>query len=331
MLKFIFYTKGSENVLDFFSNVYAFFYTLFSQIIAAFSNIRIADIIDIIIMTFVVYKAVELFRDTRAKQLFKGIFVLALIYLISVWFNLVSLKWLMIKVVDYGIIALAIVFQPELRRMLEKVGRSRFGMFRFSGSNNVNQETLKCIDAVCRASVKMQEQKCGALMVIERTTVLGEIAGTGVTIDAEISSDLICNIFYPKSPLHDGGMIIREGRVQAAGCILPLAQNNNLIAKELGTRHRAAIGMSENSDAVIVVVSEETGTISIAVNGSIKRNFTSISLREELINQIMSDEETESKGIREQFKDLVKNKLKFGRTSQNEGNKNDEQENQKNQ
>ncbi len=330
MRKFEIYIKGSENVFDFFSNVYAFFYTLFSQIIAAFSNIRIADVFDIIIMTFVIYKAVELFRDTRAKQLFKGIFVLGLIYIIAVGFNLVSLKWLMIKVVDYGIIALAVVFQPELRRMLEKVGRSHFGMFRFSGSSSVNQNSLKCIDAVCRAAVKMQEQKCGALMVIERTTVLGEIAGTGVTIDAEVSSDLICNIFYPKSPLHDGGMIIREGRVNAAGCILPLAQNNNLIAKELGTRHRAAIGMSENSDAVCVVVSEETGAISVAINGLIKRNFTSISLREELINQIMSDQETESKGFKEAVKDLITNKLKFGRT-QNEGNKEDEQEQQKNQ
>lgn len=278
----------------FFSNVYAFFYTLFNQIIAAFGSMRIADYLDIIIMTFIIYKAIELFRDTRAKQLFKGIFLLFAVYLVSVWFDLVTLKWLMIKVVDYGIIALAIIFQPELRRMLEKMGRSGFGIFRFgSGPKISNDEMLRCIDAVCRASLKMQEQKCGALMVLERATLLGEISSTGVILDAETSSDLICNVFYPKSPLHDGGMILRDGRIYAAGCILPLAQNNNTIAKELGTRHRAAIGMSENSDAVVVVVSEETGTISVAVNGVIKRDYTSINLREELINLMVHSDTKE--------------------------------------
>ena len=290
----------------FFSEIYDFLYTLFNLIIAAFSNMRFIDYLDIIVMTFLIYKAIEFFRDTRAKQLLKGILVLVLVSAISVWFDFVTLKWLMIKVVNYGIIVLAVLFQPELRRALERVGRSRFGIFRFGASSKVdNDAILNCIHASCRAAVKMQEQKCGALMVFERTTLLGEIVSTGVKIDAEASIDLICNIFYPKSPLHDGGMILRDGRVYAAGCILPLAQNNNVIAQELGTRHRAAIGMSENSDAVVVVVSEENGVISLAVNGAIERGFNAITLRERLIQYLMSEDNQENRS----FIDTAKGKI----------------------
>lgn len=290
----------------FFSGIYDFLYTYFNLIIAAFSNMRFIDYLDIIVMTFIIYKAIEFFRDTRAKQLLKGILILILISVISVWFDFVTLKWLMVKVVNYGIIVLAVLFQPELRRALERVGRSRFGIFRFGSNSKVdNDAILGCIHSSCRAAVKMQEQKCGALMVFERTTLLGEIVSTGVKVDAEASSDLICNIFYPKSPLHDGGMILRDGRVYAAGCILPLAQNNNIIAQELGTRHRAAIGMSENSDAVVVVVSEETGTISMAVNGVIERGFNAITLREKLIQYLISDEDQENRPLVDTVKEKI--------------------------
>ncbi|MBR5321832.1 MAG: diadenylate cyclase CdaA, partial [Clostridia bacterium] len=195
------------------------------------------------------------------------------------WWELTTLNWALSKVMDSIIIAVAVIFQPELRRILEKVGHTNFGRGQLVGGRE--DETVKCIDAIGKSLSNMQEKRIGALIVIERKTSLGDIIDTGTVIDAATSPSMINNIFFPMSPLHDGALIIREGRLYAAGCILPLTHREDL-SLQLGTRHRAAIGMSENSDAVIVVVSEETGIISIVVNGQITRNYSGVSAGAEL-------------------------------------------------
>ncbi|HHW46223.1 MAG TPA: TIGR00159 family protein [Clostridiales bacterium] len=273
----------------FFVEVFDFLYTIGNEIIAVIKNIRLFDVLDILIIAFVIYKGIELIRETRAQQLLKGIIVLFVVWLLAQWLDMKSLKWLMVKVVDSAIIAIAIIFQPELRRALEHVGRSNFGSLALGQSAEELREVwLRCIDSICRACQTMQEQKIGALIVIERATLLGEIIDTGTVVDAAASASLISNIFFPKSPLHDGAMIIRAGKVYAAGCILPLTSHTEL-SRELGTRHRAAIGMSENSDAIVVVVSEETGIISVAENGKLTRDYNTITLRERLKDSLIQD------------------------------------------
>lgn len=265
----------------------------FVQVFFALKNIRIFDIIDILVVAFVIYKCVDFFRRSRAGQLLKGILIIIVVFIVAQWLDLVSIKWLLNKFIDSVIIVMAIIFQPELRKALEKVGRNQIGQIN-RGYVDDRESTLRCIDSVCKACATMQEQKIGALIVFERSTLLGEISDTGTAVDAEASSQLISNIFFPKSPLHDGAMLLRDGRVLSAGCILPLTASDRLNSN-LGTRHRAAIGMSENSDAAVVVVSEETGTISVAVNGELKRNFNSITLRDELMSLMFVDDENNEK------------------------------------
>lgn len=286
-------------VLD---NIYRFLYTLWNQIIGVISSGSIADILDIAVIAFIIYKGIQLIRETRAQQLLKGIALLLIIYFAAGWLNMVSLSWVMNKVFNYAIIAIAIIFQPEIRRALEHMGRSSF--LKRGGSNAIQKETVEyCIDAVCKSAQDMQDKKIGALIVFERETPLGEISDTGTYIDAEASESLISNVFYPKSPLHDGGMVIRGGRVNAAGCIFPLTENE--IDQGMGTRHRAAVGLSENSDGVVVVVSEETGTISIAVNGELTRGYNGLTLRQQLDKLlIIQPEEEQKKTIWAKIKNL---------------------------
>jgi diadenylate cyclase len=258
-------------------------------LIFAVANINIFDIFDILIIAFIIYKAIEFLRETRAGQLVKGIAFLFLAFIFAAVFNLSTLQWLLNKIIDYAIIIIAIIFQPELRRLLEKVGRSNISFFGKQQSYDEEQQrVIGCIDSVCRAVNVMSDKRIGALIVFERQTMLSDIVSTGTLINAEASYELVGNIFFPKSPLHDGALIIRDGMVCAAGCILPLTANNNLNS-QLGTRHRAAIGMSENSDAIVLVVSEETGTISLAVNGKITRDYNSVTLKEELYLGLLQD------------------------------------------
>ena len=265
-------------------------YSAWNQIVYAVSNLRILDILDILVIAFIIYKAIGFLRTSRAGQLFKGILILLAVYVISIWWDLVTLKWLLSKVVDAAIIAAVVIFQPELRRILEKVGRTKFGRGQlFDGSAS---DIEKNIEDVSKAVGMMQEKRIGALIVFERTTQLGDIINTGTTLDAESSVSMINNVFFPKSPLHDGAVIIREGRIYAAGCILPLTQREDL-SSQLGTRHRAAIGMTENSDAVVLVVSEETGTISLVQNGQITRNYSAVSAAAELQSLLLNPEENE--------------------------------------
>ncbi len=267
-----------------------FIVTVWNQIIYAVSNIRVFDVIDIIIIAYLIYKAIEFLRETRAGQLAKGIIVLVAVYLIAKLFDLAVLRWVLAFVFNSAIIALAVIFQPELRRMLERIGQIKVGPGQALDSEE--ERTKSAIDSICKAAGNMKENKVGALIVFERKTQLGDIINTGTIIDAKPSASMVCNVFYPKSPLHDGAVVVRDGRIYAAGCILPLTQNNHL-SSSLGTRHRAAIGMTENSDAVVLVVSEETGSISIAYNGKITRDYTAATAYAELQKKLIESDEIE--------------------------------------
>lgn len=272
------------------NSIFTAIYAFWNQILYAVASMRIPfDIIDILIMAYIIYKAIGFMRDTRAGQLAKGLVLLVLLYFIANWWKLATLKWVLSRFVDYIIIAIAIIFQPELRRILERVGHTK--LMNTQSSSYDSEPIEDCIDKVSRAAGLMQESKTGALVVFERSTQLGEIIDTGTVINATPSVQMVNNIFFPKSPLHDGALIVRDGRLYAAGCILPLTQREDL-STQLGTRHRAAIGMTENSDAVVLVVSEETGTISVVVNGQITRGYNAISARAELRKLLLDGENT---------------------------------------
>ena len=231
-------------------------------------SIKITDVIDILIVAYLLYTLLGFIKETRAQQLFRGILLIVAFFLISEIFNLSLLNWLFTRLITVGLIAVVILFQPEIRRGLEQIGRrgvfSR--QFRDLGKEEIYATVHRIVDSVDDFS----STHTGALMAIERETMLNDIAETGVIVDAEISVRLLGNLFYEGSPLHDGAVIIRGDRVYAASCVLPLTERQN-IGKNLGTRHRAALGLSEVSDAFIIVVSEETGAISVAQNGEFRR------------------------------------------------------------
>lgn len=242
------------------------------------------DIIDILFVAFVIYLAVRFIRDRRAGKLILGVMVLSLGKLACDIFELSTMSYLLQLIFENGLLAIVIVFQPELRSLLELVGGEPLRGLKMSIIGNEQKElaaTAELIEAICVAVCDMSKEKTGALIVIERQTKLGEIAKSGVKIDSYPSQHLIKNIFFKNSPLHDGAMLIRGTRLDSAGCFLPLSNNMDII-RDLGTRHRAAIGMSENSDAIVIVVSEETGNISITSGGKITRNYDYTTLRNQL-------------------------------------------------
>lgn len=246
-----------------------------------FLTIRIKDIIDIIIVAAVFYKLFSLIKETRAEQLSKGIIALFIAAKISGWLELYTINWILENAMTVGVIAILIVFQPELRRGLEYIGRSRF--FTKSFLEIKGESLSKTVEEIVEATASLSRQKIGALIVLERETGLNELVDTGTRINGKVSSNLLINIFIPNTPLHDGAVIIKDDIIKGAACFLPLTENSNL-SKELGTRHRAALGVSEKSDSLSIIVSEETGAISIAENGSIARHLDSQTLR-----QILSD------------------------------------------
>ena len=281
-------------------------------------NIRgmgINDYLDIVVVAFLIYYLVKLIKETRAMQLLKGMAFILIVYVVAALAELQTLQFIMNTVISTGVLALIILFQPELRRVLERVAQTQLsGLKKFFGASDSRtveyfEETSNCIDVVSEACKSLSKTRTGALMVFERETKLGEIIKTGTVVDAEPSTELIGNLFYVNTPLHDGAMVIREGRLYASGCFLPLSQNYT-ISKEMGTRHRAALGMSENSDAVVVVVSEETGTISIAENGVIERNFTPENLRRRLRKELLLKQEEGDKGDKEEEKSALSTLLK---------------------
>lgn len=245
------------------------------NILETVKTIGFADVLDMVIIAYLLYKLIGLVRETRAGQLVKGVLLIIFLYLIADVFQMRVIYNVMGYVLQYGAVVLLVLFQPELRKMLEQVGRTKISRtiagFQFGGGdkNEAHREkTLETINAICDGCATLSREKIGALMVIERNTRLGEIIDTGTIIDASPSPELIENIFFHNSPLHDGAMVIRDNRLYAAGCFLPLSENYS-ISRNLGTRHRAALGMSENSDAVVVVVSEETGAISVAMSSKL--------------------------------------------------------------
>ena len=246
-----------------------------------FFNVRMRDVIDIVIVAVVLYKLFTLIRETRAEQLAKGIVVLLVLTKLTDWMKLYTIHFILNNAMTVGTLALLIVFQPELRRGLEYIGTSKF----LSKSlMEIRGESLsQVVEEIVEATSSLSRQKIGALMVLERKTGLNEVVDTGTKIDGLVSSDLLINIFIPNTPLHDGAVIIKDDRIKAAACFLPLTDNTG-VSKELGTRHRAALGISERSDSLSIVVSEETGAISISENGSISRYLDSKTLR-----QILTD------------------------------------------
>ncbi len=249
------------------------------------------DAIDVAIVTLLLYALIKLVRDTRAGQLVKGIILLVALYLLSFYGDLLMLNSILRAFLQSTVIMVVILFQPEIRKALEQVGHSKAVQSitsNLGGKSRDGSETRAAIEGVVEATAILQQLRMGALIVFERQTKLGEIISTGTLVDAGPSGQLIANIFFNKAPLHDGGMIIRGGRVCAAGCILPLTASDS-VSVELGTRHRAAIGMSENSDAVVVVVSEETGQISIAVGGKLTRNYNRLTLSETLSAELIGE------------------------------------------
>ena len=247
-------------------------------------SITFMYIIDILLMSYLVYLLMKLVRETRAGQLIKGILFIIAAYIISSQLGLKAISYIIKSTLDVGLLALLIMFQPEIRRALEKAGRTKVGINFLSFGEN-SDETSRwntAIEAICDACVDLSATKTGALIVIERQTKLGEQVENGIVLNAVPSKELFGNIFFKNTPLHDGAVIIRDGMVLAAACFLPKPQKEELINKKLGSRHRAAIGMSENSDAIVIVVSEETGHISIAENGGLTSDYTRFRLNEYL-------------------------------------------------
>lgn len=267
---------------------------LWDTFVALLHTFSLSDALDVLLVSFIIYNGIKLIRETRAEQLVKGIIILMGVYAASVVIHLNMMRTLLDYFFNFTIIALLVIFQPEIRRALEQIGRSKLGgkyWFQISSeeAEKALQKKRKCLNAVVEASGKFQKSKTGALMVFEMQTKLGDIIDTGTIVNAEPSVPLIGNIFWNKAPLHDGAMVIRGGVIYAAGCILPLTKSDT-VSVDLGTRHRAAIGMSENSDAVVVVVSEETGQISIAVNGVLTRNYTRETLQSALEALLLPEE-----------------------------------------
>lgn len=272
-----------------------FIITMWNSFISLVKSFGVSDALDVILVTFIIYSGIKLVRETRAEQLVKGIIILLIVWAGSNILKLYMMKTLLTYFFQFSVTALLIVFQPELRRALEQLGRSGIGNKHWTfgiSSEDVEaqmQQNRKCLNAVVDAAAVLQKQKTGALIVFEMKTKLGDIIDTGTVVNATPSAPIICNIFFNKAPLHDGAMIMRGGMLYAAGCILPLTKSDK-VSIELGTRHRAAIGMTENSDAVVVVVSEETGQISVVVNGVLTRNYTRETLKSALENIILPNE-----------------------------------------
>lgn len=244
----------------------------------------LASVVDILLVWYVIYKLIMVIRGTKAVQLLKGIFVILIVRVISDFFGLKTLSWIMEQAITWGFLAIIIIFQPELRRALEQLGRGKF----FSrSSSQEDEDPEKTVDAIIKATDYMAKRRIGALISIERGTGMSDYIETGIPLNSKISSELLINIFIPNTPLHDGAVIIQKNSVAAAACYLPLSESP-FISKELGTRHRAALGISEVTDSVTVVVSEETGGISLTNNGELHRDLSADIFKELLSNELLN-------------------------------------------
>ena len=269
------------------------------QIQGLLATIGILDIVDIAVVAYFLYTLYQILKNTRAATLVKGLLILLIIMMGSRWMNLHVITWLMEKSMTVILVALPVVFQPELRRALEQIGRGKW--FHKGGSELDEAEFETLLSNVTNATVVMSRRKVGALMVFERNTGLEERIETGTAVDGLLSEALLLNIFEKDTPLHDGAVIIRGKRIVAASCLLPLTENRNL-SQDLGTRHRAGIGVSEQSDAVVLIVSEETGTISIARNGELMRYLHADDVREILRDALFNQGKNVKEAVKEKFK-----------------------------
>ena len=254
-------------------------------------SLRLSDLLDIAIIAFVMYNLFRLVQSTKTASLLKGLFVFFAVLAASTILDLNAIHFILEGMVSIGVLALVILFQPEIRRVLEEMGSRRFISFFTSHGENVDVME-KTISQTVLACTEMSQTRTGALIVFEREILLEDMVRSGTVLDAAVSNELLKNIFFVKAPMHDGAVIVRHGRVKAAGCMLPLSKNVNL-SRDLGMRHRAGIGMSENSDAVVVIVSEESGSISVAVGGMLKRHLKPETLENLLRNDLLPQDELE--------------------------------------
>ncbi|MBR6785403.1 MAG: diadenylate cyclase CdaA [Clostridia bacterium] len=269
--------------MTFFDNISDFFSKLPSI------KFGVADFLDICLVSFIIYHGIKLIRETRAMQLVKGLLLLGIAYLAVYQFQMQSSAYIFRLVFQNVFIVLIILFQQEIRQVIEKVGKSKFSAisaFIRGGNNELDSVVNESVIEIAKAVQRMSDSKTGSLIVFEKEMHLGDVINTGTPVDAKVTHELIGNIFFPNSPLHDGAAVIRDGRLLCAGCVLPLTKSDD-ISSDLGTRHRAAIGMSETADALVVVTSEETGTISVALKGTLTRGYTEAELREVLLDYMI--------------------------------------------
>lgn len=300
-----FETFYQENIINYFNDLYAYPIKL------------VALLLDIFIVFFLVYKFIKATKGTRVWQLLKGIILLIIMTAISAVLNLRILNFLLTSLMTYGVIVIIVIFQPELRRALEQLGTNKLTKY-FGIEKDIATKTKEAIYKIIIATMELAKMKTGGLIVIERDIKLGDIADTGLEIDGEISPQLLVNIFVPNTPLHDGAVIISNNKIAAAACILPLASDKD-IAKELGTRHRAAIGISKESDAIAVVVSEETGKVSVAKEGTLIADVSEEALKKILIKSII----TNRLDVQDQGRvNSLRNRIRKHRKKGNETNQN---------
>ncbi len=279
----------------------------FKDFFSTLPTIQIMDVIDILLVALVIYAVIVMIQTTGAARIAKSIIIILVLTLVTEILDMHLMNFLLDKIIEVGLIALVVMFQPELRRMLEKLGsKSVREILKMKGEE---REVDRVISQTVAACETMSKERTGVLIVFERSTPLIDYQKSGTTIDAQVSSELLRNIFFTKAALHDGAVLIRKERLAAAGCVLPLTQNRN-ISSDLGTRHRAGIGMSEATDAVVVIVSEETGTISVAVGGMLKRHLAPQTLEKLLLNELAPKNEDESQGFLKRVKSLLKKKEK---------------------
>ena len=260
---------------------------LFQSIMNQLAVVRITDLIDILVVSYLVYKALKFIRDTKTVQLLKGIILMVVITQVSALAHLNTLHYILSNVLQLGLIAWLIVFQPELRRLLEHLGRSTVGKW-FNSKGEFDENVMQMIREIAHGTQALANSRTGALIVIENEDNISPLISSGIAIHAEPTSELLENIFVPNTPLHDGAVVMRDKKIALAACVLPLSQNPN-IRQELGTRHRAGLGISEESDAVVIIVSEETSNISIAHEGVLETGFGEESLRERVIDLLSED------------------------------------------
>ena len=281
------------------------------QVLALLENIgnyllliRVSDVLDIAIIAFLVYNLLRMVKSTRAENILRGVVAFLVVLGLADILQLNAISYIMKNLVQVGILAIIVLFQPEIRQILEKVGSRNIKMLRVFNDPKQQSELDTAIDQTVVACSEMSQSKTGVLIVFERNIRLDDMVRSGTTLDASVSSELLKNIFFVKAPMHDGAVIIRHGRILGAGCMLPLSKNVNL-SRDLGMRHRAGIGMSENSDAVVVIVSEETGSISVAIGGMLKRHLKPETLNKLLRNELMPQEDEVEDKPRHSLIDLL--------------------------